>query len=133
MRKLTVCLAFAAAIVPGPGHSASKTRVNALMAQMTLDMSRVTCADVLALPPDRADQFSAFMSGWFNQRFGYVTVGLTDYDRNVASVKQWCTTNPQQTIMAALERSHPQPAPAGAQVKIDMSLITCKQYLAGDA
>ncbi|MBX9844042.1 MAG: HdeA family protein [Xanthobacteraceae bacterium] len=35
--------------------------------------------------------------------------------------------------MAALEQSPPQPSPAGAQVKIDMSLITCKQYLAGDA
>ncbi|MBX9825447.1 MAG: HdeA family protein [Xanthobacteraceae bacterium] len=41
--------------------------------------------------------------------------------------------NQQRTIIAALEQSPPQPGPAGAQVKIDMSLITCKQYLAGDA
>jgi hypothetical protein len=123
MRKLILCAAFAAAtIMPGPGH-----------AQVTLDMSRVTCADVAALPPDRSDMFAAFMSGWFNQRFGYVTVGMTDYERNIAGVRQWCTMNPQRTIMAALEQAHPQPGPPGAQVKIDMSLITCKQYLAGDA
>jgi hypothetical protein len=47
-------------------------------------------------------------------------------------VKQWCTTAPAETIMAALERSKPQPA-AGGQVKIDMSLITCKQYASSDA
>jgi hypothetical protein len=122
MRKLILSLALAMTIEPGVSH-----------AQMTLDMSRVTCADVLALPPDRADLFSAFMSGWFNQRFGYVTVGFADYERNVASVKQWCTSNPQQTIMAALERSPPQPGPPGGQIKVDMSLITCKQYLGSDA
>jgi HdeA/HdeB family len=122
MRKLILCAALAATITPHASH-----------AQMTLDMTRVTCADVAALPPDRADVFAAFMSGGFNQRFGYVTVGMNDYERNVASVRQWCTMNPQRTIMAALEQSPPQPGPGGAQVKIDMSLITCKQYLAGDA
>ena len=34
--------------------------------------------------------------------------------------------------MGALERSIPQPAPGG-QVKIDMSLVTCKQYSSSDA
>ena len=31
--------------------------------------------------------------------------------------------------MSALERSIPQPVPPTGQVKVDMSLITCKQYL----
>ena len=35
--------------------------------------------------------------------------------------------------MAALERSVPQPGPVTGQIKIDMSLITCKQYSASDA
>lgn len=101
-------------------------------AQATIDMTRVTCADYLALAPDRSEIFSAWMSGWFNQKFGYITVGLNDFPRNVASVRQWCTTAPAATIMAALEQSRPQPA-AGGQVKIDMSLITCKQYATSDA
>ena len=33
--------------------------------------------------------------------------------------------------MAALGRPTPQPAPTG-QIKVDMSLITCKQYLSSD-
>lgn len=121
MRKSIFGWALAAALMPSMGY-----------AQMTLDMTRVTCADYLGMPRDRSEIFSAWMSGWFNQRFGYVSVGFADFERNVASVKQWCTTNSQRTIMAALEQSPPQPAPPGGQIKVDMSNITCKQYLASD-
>ena len=120
MRKLVFGLALATLILPSAGH-----------AQVTLDMTQVTCANYLAMPPSQARVFSAWMSGWFNQRFGYVTVGFDDFARNIASVSQWCTGNPQATIMAALGRSTPQPAPTG-QIKVDMSLITCKQYLSSE-
>ena len=122
MRKLLFCLAVAITVIPGSGH-----------AQVTLDMTRLTCADYLAMPPDQGRVFSAWMSGWFNQKFGYVSVGLGDFARNVASVRQWCTTSPRETIMTALERSRPEPGPVSGQVKIDMSLITCRQYLSSDA
>ena len=121
MRKLILGLALAAVVTPAKSQ-----------AQMTLDMTRVTCADYLAMTPDHADHFSAWMSGWFSQRFGHVSVGMNDFARNIAAVKQWCGLNPQRTVMAALEQSPPQPGPPGGQVTIDMSLITCKQYLAGD-
>jgi hypothetical protein len=122
MRKMLFCLAVAMTVMPGSGQ-----------AQVTMDMTRVTCADYLAMAPDQARIFSAWMSGWFNQKSGYITVGLGDFARNVASVKQWCTTSPRETIMAALERSRPEPGPVSGQIKIDMSLITCRQYLNSDA
>jgi len=122
MGKLLFALATAISILPGTGH-----------AQATLDMTQVTCANYLAMPPDQARIFSAWMSGWYNQKFGYTTVGFDDFGRNVSSVRQWCTGNPSATIMAALDRSIPQPGPPTGQVKVDMSLVTCKQYLASDA
>ena len=122
MRKLLLAVVITIALAPRSGF-----------AQVTLDMSRITCADYLAMPSDRSQVFSAWMSGWFNQRYGYVTVGFDDFARNVASVKQWCTGNPQRTIMAALEQSPPQPAPPGGQIKVDMSLMTCSQYRSSDA
>ena len=121
MRKLVLGLALATSFLPGASY-----------AQVTLDMTQVTCASYLAMSPSQARIFSAWMSGWFNQRFGYITVGFDDFARNVASISQWCAGNPQTTIMAALDRSTPQPAPTG-QIKIDMSLLTCKQYLSSDA
>ena len=104
MRKLTFGLAVAISILPSAGR-----------AQVTLEMTQMTCANYLAMSPDQARVFSAWMSGWFNQRWGYITVGFEDFARNVASVRQWCTGNPQATIMGALEHSIPQPGtPDGA-------------------
>ena len=122
MRKLVFALTLATSTLPGAGQ-----------AQVTLDMTKVTCANYLAMSPGDARVFSAWMSGWFNQRFGYITVGLDDFAKNVASVRQWCTSNTQATIMAALEGNRPQPGPPTGQIKIDMSLITCGQYLSSDA
>lgn len=74
-------------------------------AQVVLDMSRVTCADYVALSPSQTKNFSAWMSGWFNQKAGYSWIDVAAYQRNVASVKQWCASNPQVTVMSALQRT----------------------------
>ena len=85
MRKMLLCLAVAMTFAPGSSQ-----------AQVTLDMSRITCADYVAMSPDQARIFSAWMSGWFNHKWGYTTVGFDDFARNVASVRQWCTTSPRR-------------------------------------
>ena len=74
-------------------------------AQVMFDTGRVTCADYLAMQPNEARLFSAFMSGWFNQKTGYVTVDLNMYERNVANVRSWCATNPKETVMVGLQRA----------------------------
>jgi acid stress chaperone HdeB len=94
MKKLVFCLALATAMASAVAH-----------AQLTIDMSRVTCAQYLAMSPAQSADFSAWMSGWFNQKNGYVFVDLNAYARNVANVKSWCASNPTQTVMAGLQRS----------------------------
>ena len=66
-------------------------------AQVMFDTTRVTCADYLAMSSTDAPLFSAFISGWFNQKTGHVTVDLNEYERNVANVRSWCATNPGET------------------------------------
>jgi hypothetical protein len=78
MRKLVCGLAITLSMLPTGAH-----------AQATLDTTQVTCANYLAMSPDQARVFSAWISGWFNQRWGYTTVGYDDFGRNVASVRQW--------------------------------------------
>jgi hypothetical protein len=94
MTKLALCLGLAGTMLSSAVH-----------AQVTIDMSRVTCAEYLALPPAQSANFSAWMSGWFNQKNGYVFVDLTAYARNVANVKSWCASNPAETVMAGLQRA----------------------------
>ncbi|MGB7040398.1 MAG: HdeA/HdeB family chaperone [Xanthobacteraceae bacterium] len=122
MRKLIFGSAVILSMLPTGGH-----------AQATLDTTQVTCANYLAMSPSQARIFSAWISGWFNQRWGYTTVGFDDFGRNVASVRQWCVGNPQATVIGALEHSVPQPGPPTGQIKVDMSVITCKQYISSEA
>src|SRR5215467_8853015 len=122
MGKLAFALAIAISLLADAGH-----------AQEREDMTQVTCTNYLIMSPGMARTFSAWMSGWYNQKFGYTTVGLDDYDKNVASIRQWCTDNSQATIMAALVRAVAQPGPPAGLIKIDMSLVTCKAYLTSDS
>src|SRR4051794_41813685 len=79
-----------------------------------IDMSRVTCADYLAMNAADSAGFSAWMSGWFNQKHGYVFVDLNAYQRNVANLKAWCASYPTQTVMAGRERRGHRQRTAGA-------------------
>jgi HdeA/HdeB family len=74
-------------------------------AQLMIDMSRVTCADYLAMPPDQSRMFSAWMSGYYNQKGGFSWIDLGAYARNVANVKQWCATYPTELVMNGLQRA----------------------------
>lgn len=94
MKIAAFCLMLAGPILPSVTH-----------AQVSIDMARVTCADYLALSPADSAVFSAWMSGWFNQKTGYVFVDLNAYERNVQNVKSWCASNPTETVMVGLQRA----------------------------
>ena len=94
MKALAFCLTLGAAML-----------ASSVQAQVSIDMSRVTCAEYLAMPAAQSATFSAWMSGWFNQKTGYVFVDLDAYAKNVANVKSWCASNPNDTVMAGLQRA----------------------------
>jgi hypothetical protein len=72
-------------------------------AQVKIDMTRVTCADYLAMPPDQVHLTSAWMSGWFNQKRGYVWVDLGDYEAHIGEVHQFCASHPEDQLMGVIE------------------------------
>jgi hypothetical protein len=45
------------------------------------------------------------MSGWFSQKNGrsFIDVGL--FQKNVASVMDWCASNKSESVMAGLQRA----------------------------
>ena len=81
------------------------TLPSAAQAQLIIDMNRLTCAQFLAMSPQQARIYSAWMSGWFNQKTGYAWVDLNAYERNFVNVRQWCATSPGQTVMEGLKCS----------------------------
>jgi hypothetical protein len=72
-------------------------------AQVIVDMSRYTCAQYLAMPPATAQNFAAWMSGWFAYQERRTFVDVTLHQKNVESLRSWCQTHPQETLMGALK------------------------------
>jgi hypothetical protein len=102
-------------------------------AQVAINMSRVTCADYLAMTPEQSDVFGAWVGGYFNQKTGYTWIDLGAQRRNVASVKAWCAAYPSEFVMTGLARATGTAAfqgdPAKAVVKLEMSGISCRQFI----
>jgi hypothetical protein len=102
-------------------------------AQVTIDMTKVTCAEYSAMDPVASADFSAWMSGWFNQKANDTVINVEGFATNVANVKKWCASNPKESVMAGLQRALPTaPVRAGGAVDIDTASITCKQLAALD-
>lgn len=92
-------------LIPGLLCLALITAAAPAGAQVTIDMSKLTCADYLAMAPDRSRMVSAWMSGWFNYKTGYVWIDLNHYAKNIANVKQWCTNHMGETVFVGLQRA----------------------------
>ena len=122
IRKLALALPLLGALLPTAGH-----------AQVTINMSRVTCADYLAMNPEQSDVFGSWIGGYFNQKTGYTWIDLEAQKRNVANVKAWCATNPNEFVMAGIRRAAEtagfQGDPNRAAFRLDMDKITCQQFI----
>ncbi len=122
IRKFVWILALLGALMPTSSR-----------AQVTINMSRVTCADYLAMTPEQSDVFGAWVGGYFNQKTGYTWIDLEAQRRNVANLKAWCASYPAEFVMTGLARAAKsadfQGDPARAAVKLEMAQITCRQFI----
>ena len=66
IRKLVWILIFVGSVLPTIGH-----------AQVAINMSRVTCADYLAMNDEQSNVFGAWVGGYFNQKTGYTWMTST--------------------------------------------------------
>lgn len=122
IRKFIWLLALLGVLMPMAGH-----------AQVAINMSRVTCADYIAMTPEQSDVFGAWVGGYFNQKTHYTWIDLDAQSRNEANLKAWCAANPGEIVMTGLARSVKTAAfqgdPNRAVVKVEMREITCQQFI----
>jgi hypothetical protein len=71
-------------------------------AQVDIDMGRVTCGEFLAMPDGQSRVFAAWMSGWIHQKAGRPQVDLVAFQKNIASVKSWCGSHKDESVMRGL-------------------------------
>lgn len=94
MKTLVFALALAGALAP-----------SLTQAQVKIDMTKFTCGEVLAMSPDDQADFAALMSGWFAQKSGRTFIDMGLFQKNAASVMDWCASNKSESVMAGLQRA----------------------------
>lgn len=94
MKKLIFAVALAGMFAPSMSQ-----------AQVKIDMSRITCGQYLAMAPDDAADFAAWMSGWFAQKNGRTFIDMGLFLKNVDNVRNWCASNSSESVMVGLQRA----------------------------
>ena len=77
MKKLLFALAVAGAFAPSLSQ-----------AQVKIDMTKITCGQVLDMSPDLQSDYAAWMSGWFAQKSGRTFIDLGLFHKNYDSVDE---------------------------------------------
>jgi HdeA/HdeB family len=75
-------------------------------AQLTVDVSRATCAEFLVMPPDQSRIFSAWLMGYSDQKSDKHLLNFPAYASKVAALRQWCAANPSEVVMTGIERAN---------------------------
>ena len=94
MKKLLFALAVAGAFAPSLSQ-----------AQVKIDMTKITCGQLLTMSPDLESDYAAWMSGWYAQKSGRTTIDMALFHKNYDSVISWCGSNKSESVMAGLQRA----------------------------
>jgi acid stress chaperone HdeB len=90
---LTACKLVAAVIFMTDAH-----------AQVTIDMSRVTCDQFLGYKIIHPDEIAMWLSGYYNGQRGNTTIDTETLNTQKRSLQDYCLRNPNVPIMQAIEK-----------------------------
>jgi hypothetical protein len=61
--------------------------------------------------PEQSRIFSAWISGYVDQKKGRTWIDFKAYQRSVADLKQWCASHPKEVVVTGLEQASGIPSP----------------------
>jgi acid stress chaperone HdeB len=95
MRSIIVMLAvtFACALEP----------TSAAQAQVTLDVSKLTCGQMLSYKMTTSEKIATWLSGYHNGRGGNTSLDTHGLLANAKKLRSYCVRNHQTLVMDALE------------------------------
>lgn len=74
-------------------------------AQVMLDMSLVTCKQLIASPKERMPFITAWMAGYFGATQDRSTIDMRYLERNTKVATDYCKTHQSETLMAVIEKT----------------------------
>ena len=72
-------------------------------AQVTLDVSKITCEQFWLRKVADPDKVALWVSGYINGKRGNTVIDTQQLDRNVRRLTDYCRENYQMTVMQAVE------------------------------
>ncbi len=76
--------------------------VGATRAQVSVDMSKVTCEQLLTASPNAVDA-AVWLSGYYNGLQKNTMLDLNQFKKNAEIVVAECRADPKKTVMGAVE------------------------------
>jgi acid stress chaperone HdeB len=73
-------------------------------AQTIIEMSTLKCGDYLKSPPQRQEQFAAWMSGYFNAERNMPMVDLKRFATNKKRVEKYCRGHKNDNLMKVIRK-----------------------------
>src|ERR1700744_302962 len=73
-------------------------------AQTIVEMTALKCGDYLESPPERREQFAAWMSGYFNAARNMPMVDLKRFATNKRLVEKYCRGHKRDNLMNVIRR-----------------------------
>jgi acid stress chaperone HdeB len=94
MTMLTIVLpALALALLSAP----------AAQAQVTIDISKITCEQLLLWKVTDPEKIAYWLSGYYNGKRDNTLLDTSTFEQNVNKVKDYCRSNYNTTVMQAVD------------------------------
>ena len=73
--------------------------------KMVVDMSKMTCRELTKLGFQDFAGITMWLSGYYNASARSTVIDLNEFAQAAKTVKEFCQTSPQSTVMSATERA----------------------------
>jgi acid stress chaperone HdeB len=73
--------------------------------KMVVDMSKMTCSELTRLGFQDFAGITMWLSGYYNASVRNTVIDLDQFAQAAKTVKDFCQTSPQSTVMSAAERA----------------------------
>ena len=101
-RMLTI-IRFLPALAVALGLTLTLERVPAARAQVTLDVSKITCEQYNAYKITNPQNIAIWVNGYYHGKRGDVTLATQGLVASARKLRDYCRRNPQTLVMQAVE------------------------------
>jgi acid stress chaperone HdeB len=102
--KMPTTIRFLSALAVALGLTLALERVPAARAQVTLDVSKITCEQYTGYKITNPQNIAMWVSGYYHGKRGNTTLDTQALVANAKKLRDYCRRNPQTLLIEAVEK-----------------------------